>query len=444
MTQLCDIARSPALAGKGEEMHSLIRRLYPICRSITGNGVRETLRILKERVPLEIQEVPTGTRVFDWTVPKEWNIRDAFLVDPNGRKVVEFSRSNLHVLSYSVPVRKRLPLAELKKHCYTIPDQPSLIPYRTSYYSENWGFCLSHNQFQMLEDGEYEAVIDSRLEPGSLTYAEVVIPGTVGDEILVSCHSCHPSLCNDNLSGLAVAAALAELLGTCAVRYTYRFLFIPGAIGSITWLALNQDKIPLIKGGLVVACAGDPGMLTYKKSRRGDAEIDIAVQHVLRHSGAPYRVKDFVPYGYDERQYCSPGINLAVGSLTRTPHGEFPEYHTSADNPDFVRPAALAGTLAAYLAVFDVLERNRTYLNLQPMCEPQLGRRGIYRAIGGDSSEPVNELAMLWVLNMSDGSHSLLEIAERAGLPFGQLAAAAHVLQAHDLVKPVDRQEVTP
>jgi aminopeptidase-like protein len=399
---------------------------YPICRSITGDGVRRTLAMIRERIPLEIREVPTGTAVFDWTVPKEWNIRDAWIKDPSGRKVVDFQDCNLHVLSYSVPVHAKLPLAELKKHLFTLPDKPDLIPYRTSYYKEAWGFCLRHRTLEAFPEGEYEVLIDSTLADGSLTYGECLLPGDSEREVLLSTHVCHPSLCNDNLSGIAVMTELArELQARPRRRYSYRFLFIPGTIGSITWLALNEVRID---HGLVAANLGDPGKFHYKKSRRGTAEIDRAVLSVLRSSGEPFGVEDFVPFGYDERQYCSPGFNLAVGSLTRTPYGRYSEYHTSADNLDFISPEALEGSLRTYLAVMDVLEGNRRYLNLNPKCEPQLGRRGLYRTIGGDESGRARELALLWVLNLSDGEHDLLDVAERSGLSFAAIREAADAL----------------
>jgi aminopeptidase-like protein len=412
-------------------MIDLIAEAYPICRSITGDGVRRTLRMIQERIPLEIREVPTGTPVFDWTVPKEWNIRDAWIKDPSGRKVVDFQDCNLHVLSYSVPVHGKLPMAELKKHLFSLPDKPDLIPYRTSYYKEAWGFCLRHRTLEELPDGEYEVLIDSTLADGSLTYGECLLPGDSEREVLLSTHVCHPSLCNDNLSGIAVMTELArELQARPRRRYSYRFLFIPGTIGSITWLALNDVKID---HGLVAANLGDPGKFHYKKSRRSSlgvkpAEIDRAVLAVLKASGEPFGVEEFVPFGYDERQYCSPGFNLAVGSLTRTPYGRYPEYHTSADNLDFVKPEALEGSLRTYLAVTDVLEGNRRYLNLNPKCEPQLGRRGLYRTIGGDESGRARELALLWVLNLSDGEQDLLGIAERSGLSFAAIREAADAL----------------
>jgi aminopeptidase-like protein len=422
-------------------MLRFIAEAYPICRSITGDGVRQTLGMLRERIPIEIHEVPTGTPVFDWTVPKEWNIRDAWIADPAGRKVVDFQACNLHVLNYSVPVHEKLPLSELKKHLFTLPDKPDLIPYRTSYYREDWGFCLSHNQLQELPEGEYEILIDSTLADGSLTYGELLLPGESDREVLLSTHVCHPSLCNDNLSGIAVMTWLAREMQARPRRYSYRFLFIPGTIGSITWLARNEERAGRIAHGLVAANLGDPGTFHYKKSRHGNAEIDRAVLAVLKASGEPFGVEDFVPFGYDERQYGSPGFNLAVGSLTRTPYGRYPEYHTSADNLDFVRPEVLEGSLQTYLAVIDVLEGNRRYLNLNPKCEPQLGRRGLYRTIGGDDVGRARELALLWVLNLSDGHHSLLDVAERSGVSFTAIRQAADALLEVGLLREMEEGE---
>ena len=410
-------------------MIDLIEAAYPICRSITGDGVRRTLAMIQESIPLEIHEVPSGTPVFDWTVPKEWNIRDAWIKDPAGRKVVDFREHNLHVLNYSVPVHEKLPLAELKKRLFTLPDKPDLIPYRTSYYRETWGFCLRHHTLEELPEGEYEVLIDSTLADGSLTYGECFLQGESEREVLLSTHVCHPSLCNDNLSGIAVMTALArELQARPRRRYSYRFLFIPGTIGSITWLARNEERAGRIAHGLVAANLGDPGAFHYKKSRKENAEIDRAVLAVLKDAGEPFGVEDFVPFGYDERQYCSPGFNLAVGSLTRTPYSRYPEYHTSADNLEFVKPEALEGSLRIYLAVMDLLEGNRRYLNLNPKCEPQLGRRGLYRTIGGDDAGRSRELALLWVLNLSDGEHGLLDISERSGMSFAAIREAAGAL----------------
>ncbi|KAB8333297.1 DUF4910 domain-containing protein [Scytonema tolypothrichoides VB-61278] len=419
----------------GKELYQLICKLYPICRSITGNGVRETLKILKQHIPLEIHEVPTGTQVFDWTVPKEWNIKDAYIKKSTGEKIVDFANSNLHVVSYSLPIHKKLSLTELKAHLFTIPEDPDWIPYRTSYYKEAWGFCLSHKQYLELQDEEYEVYIDSSLEPGYLTYGEYLIPGERTDEVLISCHVCHPSLCNDNLSGIAIAVFLAKHISQIAPYYSYRFLFIPGTIGSISWLALNEEKVVNIKHGLVLTCLGDSGNLTYKKSRRGNAEIDDIVTYVLKKSAKDYKIIDFFPYGYDERQYCSPGFNLAVGCLMRSPHESFPEYHTSADNLNFVQPQYLADSFSKCMSALYILDNNKIYLNQNPKCEPQLGKRGLYKAVGGQKDSGLNKMAILWVLNLSDGHHTLLDIAQRSGISFDEIKYAADRLLEHDLLK---------
>jgi len=419
----------------GQEIYRLIADLYPICRSITGNGVRTTLERIKSLIPLEIHEVPSGTQVFDWTVPKEWNITDAYIKNDRGERVVDFRKSNLHVVSYSVPVRARVHLQELKDHIFTLPEHPEWIPYRTSYYKEHWGFCLSHKQLLELGDGEYDVCIDSSLDEGHLTYGEYYVRGEQTDEVLITCHICHPSLCNDNLSGVALVAFLAKHLSQLSLRYSYRFLFIPGTIGSITWLALNEAHVSRIRHGLVVAGVGDPGKSTYKRSRRGDAEIDRAVIHILKHSAGDHEILDFIPYGYDERQFCSPGFNLAMGSFMRTPHGQYPEYHTSADDLTFVQPQYLADSFGKCLSALNILENNKTYLNQNPNCEPQLGKRGLYRAIGGSKDTKLTELAMLWVLNFSDGNHALLDIADRSGLEFSLIRDAADILLEHALLK---------
>ncbi len=433
--QIEDVGKSLDLPEVGQEMHRLIARLYPICRSITGNGVRETLTVLKSVIPLEVREVPSGTRVLDWTVPKEWNVTDAYIKNDRGERIVDFRKSNLHLVSYSVPVRLKMHLGDLKEHVFTLPDHPDWIPYRTSYYKENWGFCLAHNQWTALPDEEYDVCVDTRVDEGHLTYGEYYLRGERADEVLVSCHVCHPSLANDNLSGVALAALLAKHLSPLKLRYSYRFLFIPGTIGSITWLAFNESQASRIKHGMVLAGVGDPGKSTYKKSRRGDAEIDKAAAHVLRHSGSEYGLMDFIPYGYDERQFCSPGFNLPVGSFMRTPHGQYPEYHTSADNLEFVQPQHLADSFSKCLSILNILENNGTYLNQNPKGEPQLGRRGLYGAIGGSKDQKVNELAMLWVLNYSDGAHTLLDIADKADLDFRVIRDAADLLRDHDLLK---------
>ena len=418
----------------GRRLHECLTDLYPICRSITGEGVRETLRRLQRHLPLTIHEVPSGTEVFDWTVPPEWNIRDGYVKNARGERVVDFQRSNLHVVSYSVPVRARMSLDQLRPHLFTLPEKPEWVPYRTSYYTESWGFCLSQRQLDALPDGDYEVCIDSSLQPGSLSYGECYLPGESTDEILISCHVCHPSLANDNLSGMVIAAFLGGHLAALSRRYSYRVLFVPGTIGAITWLARNEETVHRIKHGLVLACLGDAGRLTYKKSRRGDATVDRAAVHVLRHLG-DHEILDFSPYGYDERQFCSPGFNLPVGGLSRAQYGRFPEYHTSGDDLSFVSAAALGASLAACLHILDVLEGDRTYVNQNPKGEPQLGKRGLYRSLGGSSLSPVNEMALLWVLNLSDGGHSLLDIADRSGCAVDVIRRAADLLSGCGLLK---------
>lgn len=419
----------------GKATYQLISELYPICRSITGNGVRQTLNIIRKHIPLTVHEVPSGTRAFDWTVPKEWNIKNAYVKNSKGEKIIDFNKSNLHVLNYSVPIKKKLSLNELKEHLFTLPEQPDWIPYRTSYYKEDWGFCLSHNQFSKLRDEEYEVSIDSSLEEGHLTYGEYYIEGKMSDEVLISCHVCHPSLCNDNLSGIALSCFLAKCLSNISLKYSYRFLFIPGTIGSIVWLALNESNVSKIKHGLVATNLGDSGQFTYKKSRQENAEIDKTVLNVLKNSGNNYEIMDFVPYGYDERQYCSPGFDLPVGCLMRTPHGRYPEYHTSADNLDIVQPHYLGDSFSIYLSVLSILESNNKYLNQNPKCEPQLGKRGLYTATGGQNNTIVDQMALLWVLNLSDGQHTLLDISERSGLEFDLIKSAVDALLETDLLQ---------
>ena len=419
----------------GKVMMALVEELFPICRSITGNGVRQTLAILQQYIPIEVSEVPSGTPVFDWTVPPEWNIREAYVVGPDGTPVIEFAGNNLHVVQYSMPIDAVMPLDELRPHLHSLSDEPDWIPYRTSYYTESWGFCLTHRQLSSLADGLYRVVIDSDLTPGHLTYGELVIPGDTDDTVLFSAHICHPSLANDNLSGIAVATMLARYLQAFRLRHTYRFLFIPGTIGSLTWLARNEGEVQQIVHGLVLSCLGDAGGMTYKQSRRGNALIDRIVAHVLCHDEAPHRIMPFVPYGYDERQYCSPGFDLPVGCLMRTPNGEYPEYHSSADNLSLLRPESLSHSLAMLQRIVAVIEGDALYRSSNPKGEPQLGRRGLYAAMGGQRAASSHQLALLWVLNLADGHHSLLEMAERAGLPFAAIRAAADALIAAELLE---------
>ncbi len=421
----------------GEQLHALAARLFPIPRSITGDGVRKSLAILGERIPLEAREIPSGTPVFDWTVPREWRLREAHITAPDGRRIADAAAHNLQLLGYSAPFRGRVPLAELRPHLYTLLAQPDLIPYRTSYYKEQWGFCLPHRLVEALPDGEYDVVVDTELFDGGLTIGELALPGESAEEVLFSTHSCHPSLANDNLSGMVVAAALAERLAARPRRrLSYRFLFLPGTIGAIAWLATNPEKRARVRHALVLAGLGAPGKFHYKKSRSGDAPVDREVPRALAKLGQELVVEEFVPFGYDERQYNAPGIGLEAGCLSRTPYGRYPEYHTSADSLDFIRPETLAASLAALESVVDALESRECYRNLAPDCEPQLGRRGLYRLIGGDDAGRERELAILWMLNLCDGTHSLDDIAERSGVGQVRLREATAALLAADLLAP--------
>jgi aminopeptidase-like protein len=417
----------------GAQLHALVRELYPICRSITGAGTRTTLDAISRFVPLARTEVPTGTKAFDWEIPNEWNITDAWIKNAAGDRVVDFRRHNLHIVNYSKPVRARMSLAELRAHLHTLPEHPGWIPYRTSYYRDTWGFCLTHDALEALPEGKYEVCIESTLEPGALSIGEAVLPGESSDEVLIWTHVCHPSLCNDNLSAIAVAAFLARSLAARPRALTYRFVFAPTTIGSIAWLALNESNIGRIRHGLVLASLGDRGPFTYKRSRRGDAQVDRVVEYVLQQEGSG-SAEDFSPYGYDERQFCSPGFDLPVGRFTRTPNGRYDEYHTSADNLEFITAESLAASLFACERICSILEGNRRYRNLAPKCEPRLGPRGLYRNVTGRNPSDF-EQALLWVLNQSDGSHDLLSIAQRSRIDFEVICSAATALRDTGLLE---------
>jgi aminopeptidase-like protein len=420
------IPAQPSGTEVAEATLSLARELQPICRSITGDGLRETLRSLSRELPLNIHAVPSGTEVLDWTVPDEWNIRDAYIKNSKGERLVDFQKCALHVINYSVPIRATMTRTELEPYLHSLPNRPTAIPYKTSYYRRTWGFCLSQEQRDLLGDGPFEVCIDSSIKPGALTYGELVVPGAVPEEFLFSTHCCHPYMANDNLSGIGLSVQLAKRLLESEPRLTYRFLFIPGTIGSITWLALNDSS--RIQHGLVLTCLGDPGPFTYKKTRLGDALIDRIVGHVLHHCGAPHSTEDFIPYGYDERQYNSPGFKLSIGALMRTPNGRYEQYHTSDDDLNFITPRALAGSYEILCKIIDVCEHDSKFLNLSPRGEPQLGRRNLYNGSQDDT------MALLWVLNLSDGDFSLLDIAERAKMPFAVIKSAANRLSAAGLL----------
>ena len=429
-----DRALVPDAAAVGAATHERMTRLFPICRSITGDGLRETLSLIGDDVPLEIVETPSGSAVLDWEAPREWNINAAWIEAPDGSRVVDFADSNLHVLNYSAPIDATVTLDELREHVFTHPFDPDLVPYRTSYYTERWGFCMSARRLDSLAPGKYRVVVDSTLASGSVSYGEAVIPGRTTDVVLLTTYACHPSLANDNLSGVAALAELGRILAAQPdLRFTYRLLWGGGTIGPLCWLARNRDDLDRVRHGMVVSCVGDPGPFTYKRSRRGSAEIDQAAAHVLHRRGEENLVVDWVPWGGDERQFCSPGFDLPFGAFSRTPADRFPEYHSSADNLDFVRPEPLGESIATLVDILDILESNASYRNRSPYGEPQLGKRGLYRGVGGGSTE---ELALLWVLNLSDGGSSLLDIADRSGIPFDDVRSAALRLEQHDLLEP--------
>ena len=420
----------------GEEAFALMRELFPFPRSLTGSGVRATFDTIERHIPLTRTELPTGTRVFDWEVPNEWNIRDAYVAAPDGRRVIDFRRSTLHVVGYSEPVRARMPLEELRTRLHTLPERPDVIPYRTSYYHRTWGFCLAHRDLEAMAPGEYEVVIDGSLQPGRLTFAELVLEGELDDEVVISTYVCHPALAHDNLSGIAVATMLGRALSRRRLRHSFRIVFAPGTIGPLCWLHENRDRLDRFAHGLAISCIGDEGDFTYKRSRRGDAAIDRAAAVVLRDTGRAHRVLDWDPWGGDERQFCSPGFNLPMGTLQRTPHAEYDGYHTSADSLDRMSPDGMAEAVRTLLAVIDVLETDRTYVNRSPFGEPQLGRRGLFRTSGGAVATPDDEKALLWVLNQSDGSASLVDIAERSGIGYPVIRRAAERLEQAELLGP--------
>lgn len=427
------------LKKSGQEMFALLEKLFPICRSITGDGVRQTLQLLQKELPINLIEVPSGTEVFDWTVPDEWNISDAYIQDPKGKTIVEFEENNLHVLGYSEPVDKKIPLSELKKHLYSLPDLPEAIPYLTSYYKRRWGFCLRHRDLASLKEGTYTVKIDSTLKPGALTIGECVLPGEEEREILISCYTCHPSMANDSISGVVLAAFLGKLLSVGKHRYTYRIIFIPETIGAITYLSLNKDHmLSRTHAGLVFSFMGDAGRIRYKRSRRWDAEIDRAAEHVFSHCEKKGEIRDFYPHlGSDERQYCSPGFNLPVGLLTRTPYLQYPEYHTSLDDMSFVSAENLADSLAVACRILSVLELNQSYKNQVMFCEPRLSKRNLSSSVGSQKTPNMDTGKMQWILNYSDGKHDLLQIAEKMSMPIWELADAVEDLVQTNLIKPV-------
>lgn len=416
-----------------KEIEKYFDRLFPICRSITGNGVRETLKIISELVPLKIDEIPSGTSVFDWIIPKEWNISDAYITTPDGRKICDFKKHNLHVVNYSVPVHKKISFDELKLHLHTLPSKPDAIPYVTSYYKENWGFCIAYNEYKTLpQQGNYEVFIDSSLADGSLTYADCVLEGESKEEILLSTYICHPSMANNELSGPLVAMFLYQKLSQLSKRkYTYRFVFIPETIGALTYLNKYGEHLKkYCKAGYVITCIGDRGIFHYKQSKYGNTLADKAAIHTLKYSRKPFRVLPFYPGGSDERQYCSPAFNLPVGSLMRTPYREYPEYHTSLDNKGFISFKALSESVEMYFEIIQTLELNDKYINQYPYGEPQLSKRGLY--IGELNRDEV--MQMMYILQYSDGSNDLIDIAERIKIKVNDLSKVVDLLIKNKLI----------
>ena len=421
----------PEADAVGRELHALMAELFPIPRSLTGNGVRATLARIGQDVPLETVELPTGTQVFDWTLPREWNVREAWVEAPDGTRVIDVADSSLHLLGYSVPVDTTLDLATLREHLHTDPRDPDVVPYRTSYWAERWGFCTSRRVAEALPKGRTTSGSTRPSTTATSRTARSSLPGESDDVFLLTTTVCHPALANDNLSGIVLLAGLARILGAQDLRHSFRLVWSPGTIGPLCWLHTNPSLVSRVRHGFAVSCVGDPGPLTYKRSRRENTAVDLAAGLVLR--GRPgATVRPWAPYGGDERQFCSPGFDVAFGALSRTPADAFPEYHSSADGLDLVHPEALGDSLYAALEIVDALERNEVFVNTSPYGEPQLGRRGLYRSLAGGSSE---EGALLWVLSLADGRTSLLEIADRSGLDLAVISGAAMRLEARDLLK---------
>lgn len=419
------------------ELEEYFDRLWPICRSITGNGLRESLRIISEIIPIKITEVKTGTTVFDWSVPKEWNIRDAYIQAPDGRRICEFSRNNLHIVNYSVPVNKELSYEELQPHLHYIESMPDAIPYVTSYYRENWGFCLSYKEFLSLpKTGAYRVVIESTISDGSLSYGDVVLKGETDEEVLFSTYVCHPSMANNELSGPLVQAFLYRKIAAMPRRrYTYRFVFAPETIGVICYLAEHGERMKKkLKAGYVITCCGDSGNFVYKRSRRGDTLADRVAAHVLRYQDEPHEVIPFSVGGSDERQYCSPGFDLPVGSLTRSMYQRYKEYHTSLDDKSFISFAAMEKTIDTYFSFARLIEINASYRSALPYGEPQLGKRGLYPSSVNPQDNRRALHNRMHVLAYADGGHDVLEMAELRGVPAFELEPEIAVLREAGLL----------
>lgn len=394
-----------------KELEEYFDELWPICRSITGNGLRESFAILSKLIPLNITEVKTGTNVFDWTIPKEWNIKDAYIITPSGEKIADFNQNNLHVVGYSIPVNKEITYDELIGHLHTLPRLPNAIPYVTSYYKEKWGFCLSQNEFDRLpKSGKYKVFIDSELTNGSLTYGDFLLKGETEDEILISSYLCHPSMANNELSGPLTLSFLYQLVaGIPNRKYSYRFVLVPETIGTIAYLSDHKGELlKHVKGGFVLTCCGTNKPFVYKRSRQETSLTDIIAEHVLRNSSKEYSLIDFDPIGSDERQYCSPGFNLAIGSLMRSKYHEYEEYHTSLDNKSLISFEAIKESVEMYFQMIEAFELNHNYVNSVMFCEPNMGKRNLYEDLSGALVMPDKLATRMRLLNYMDGKNSLI------------------------------------
>ncbi len=421
---------------QGVEIYNWAKDLFPICRSLTGQGFRDTLLYFQAILPnLKIFEVESGTKVFDWEIPDEWNITEAFITDESGIKIIDFKDNNLHVVGYSVAIDEWLELDELQNYLHSLPEQPNAIPYVTSYYDRKWGFCMSHDQRQSLKSGKYHVVIKSTLSPGVLNYGELLIPGESSKEIFFSSYICHPSMANNELSGPTVLAALAKWLQSCkSLKYSYRLIFIPETIGSITYLSKNLDILKnKVIAGFNLSCMGDEGIYSYVPSRLGSTLPDRVAQHVLSNMDIGFKAYSWLDRGSDERQYCSPGVNLPVVGISRSKYGEYPEYHTSLDNLDFISSKGLGGSYLAMLRIIQVLEKNERYISTT-LCEPQLGKRGLYPTLSHKKSSS-SAKPMMNLISYCDGQHSLLEIAEVLAVPFWDLLDLADSLASHGVLE---------
>ena len=421
-----------------KELEKYFDRLWPICRSITGNGLRESFKILQEIIPLQLTEVATGKKCFDWEIPSEWNIEDAYILTPSGEKIADFKKNNLHVLNYSEPINKRVTFNELKQHLFTIQDMPEAIPYVTSYYKKNWGFCLAYHEFKKLpQEGEYTVVINSSLKQGSLTYGDLILKGNTDEEVLFSTYLCHPSMANNELSGPLCMAYLYKLIAEIPNRkYTYRFVMAPETIGIIAYLAKHGMYMKnKTVAGYVLTCCGDASSFTYKMSKQENSLADKVARHVLKYQDIPYKIIPFAVGGSDERQYCSPGFNMPVGSLTRSMYQQYKEYHTSLDNKEFISFSAMEKTIQTYFNFVKTLELNDIYTNTILYCEPQLGKRGLYSLTGGTWGDGVEHTrTLLHFLSFADGKNNLIDIAEKKGICALSFKSIIHICKEKGLI----------